>query len=127
MLPTALHAAEQSPKKVRVGVVGGRFGLSFQFHEHPLCEVTGVAELRPERLEKLSKVYQCKTQYDSLESMLAKAKDIDAVGIFTEAPNHVRHSVAALNAGKHVLCAVPAAMNLEECEELIETVKRTGL
>src|SRR5690606_68463 len=35
--------------------------------------------------------------------------------------------IAALNAGKHVLCAVPAAMNLEECEQLIEAVQRTGL
>ncbi|WP_116344450.1 Gfo/Idh/MocA family protein [Blastopirellula marina] len=127
VLPATLHAAESAPKQVRVGIVGGRFGLGFQFHEHPLCEVTGVAELRPERLEALSKTYKCKTKYDSLEAMLAQAKDMDAVAIFTEAPNHVRHSVAALNAGKHVLCAVPAAMNLEECEELIETVKRTGL
>ncbi|UUO07219.1 Gfo/Idh/MocA family oxidoreductase [Blastopirellula sp. J2-11] len=125
--PSSLHAAESKPKKVRVGIVGGRFGLGFQFHEHPLCEVTGVAELRPERLEALSKTYKCETKYDSLEAMLAQAKDMDAVAIFTPAPDHVRHSVAALNAGKHVLCAVPAAMNLEECEELIETVKRTGL
>ena len=34
---------------------------------------------------------------------------------------------AALNAGKHVICAVPAAMSLEECQLLVETVKRTGL
>ncbi|MEW4564445.1 Gfo/Idh/MocA family oxidoreductase [Bremerella sp. JC770] len=126
-LPLSVHAAEDAPKKVRVGVVGGRFGLQFNFHQHPDCEVTGVAELRPERLAALSKRYQCETTYDSLESMLAEAKDIDAVAIFTEAPNHVKHSIAALNAGKHVICAVPAAVNLEECEQLIEAVKRTGL
>lgn len=114
-------------KKVRIGIVGGRFGLGFQFHEHPDCTVTGVAELRPERLERLSNTYKCDTKYDSLEIMLKEAKDMDAVAIFTEAPNHVKHSVAALKAGKHVLCAVPAAMNLEECQELIDVVKETGL
>src|SRR5205823_5722295 len=52
---------------------------------------------------------------------------IDAVAIFTPAPDHVRHVVAALKAGKHVLCAVPAAMSLEECHLLLETVTKTGL
>ncbi len=126
VLPAAVHAADP-PKKVRLGIAGGRFGLGFQFHEHPMCEVNAVAELRPERLDALSKTYHCSTKYESLEAMLANAKDIDAVAIFTEAPNHVPHSIAALEAGKHVLCAVPAAMNLEECEQLIDAVKRTGL
>jgi predicted dehydrogenase len=62
-----------------------------------------------------------------MEIMLREARDIDAVAIFTEAPNHVPHCVAALNAGKHVICAVPAAQTLEECRLLVDTVKRTGL
>ena len=62
-----------------------------------------------------------------MEIMLKQARDIDAVAIFTEAPNHVPHCVAALNAGKHVICAVPAAQSLEECQLLVDTVKRTGL
>ena len=46
-------------RKVRVAIVGGRFGLSFQFHEHPDCVVEAVAELRPARLAALQKVYKC--------------------------------------------------------------------
>ena len=46
-------------RKVRVAIVGGRFGLGFQFHEHPDCIVEAVAELRPERLAALQKVYKC--------------------------------------------------------------------
>jgi hypothetical protein len=38
-------------KKLRVGIVGGRFGCSFQFHEHPDCIVEAVSDLRPERRE----------------------------------------------------------------------------
>src|SRR5207249_656939 len=49
------------------------------------------------------------------------------VAIFTGAPDHARHVVMALEAGKHVLCAVPAAMSLDECQLLIDTVKKTGL
>ena len=46
------------------------------------------------------------------------------MAIFTPAPDHVRHCVAAMNAGKHVICAVPAAMSLEECEQLLAAKKR---
>ncbi|MCZ2155312.1 MAG: Gfo/Idh/MocA family oxidoreductase, partial [Bryobacterales bacterium] len=52
---------------------------------------------------------------------------VEAIGLFTPAPDHVRHALACLHAGKHVLSAVPAAMSLEECAQLIEAVKRTGL
>ena len=123
-----LSGEEPKPRrKLRMGVVGGNFGAAFQWHQHPDCVVTGVTDLRAERRDVLRKVYKCDQVYDSMEIMLKQARDIDAVAIFTEAPNHVPHCVAALNAGKHVICAVPAAMNLEECQLLVDTVKRTGL
>src|SRR5262245_11858770 len=104
-----LTADEPKPRrKLRIGVVGGNFGAAFQWHQHPDCVVTGVTDLRAERREVLRKVYKCDQVYDSMEIMLKQARDIDAVAIFTEAPNHVPHCVAALNAGKHVICAVPA-------------------
>jgi predicted dehydrogenase len=125
---TVLSADEpKSPRKLRIGVVGGNFGLGFYWHQHPNCVVTAVTDLRADRRELLRKVYKCDQVYDSLEIMLKQAPDVDAVAIFTEAPNHVPHSVAALNAGKHVICAVPAAQTLEECQLLVNTVKRTGL
>lgn len=128
LAPGAWAADELSTRKVRIGVVGGRFGASFQWHEHPNCEVVAVTDLRPERRKRLQRVYRCDNVYDSMEIMLKQAgSQLDAVAIFTEAPNHVRHTVAAMKAGKHVVCAVPAAMSLEECEQLIETVKKTGL
>ncbi|RME29178.1 MAG: gfo/Idh/MocA family oxidoreductase, partial [Candidatus Zixiibacteriota bacterium] len=124
----ALFAGVQpAANKIRLGVVGGRFGASFQWHEHPNCVVQGVTDLRPERRERLRQVYRCDNVYDSYEQMLKEASnDLDAIGIFTEAPNHVRHAKMAMEAGKHVVCAVPAAMSLEECSELIETVEKTG-
>lgn len=113
-------------KKVRIGIVGGRFGASFYFHEHPNCIVEAVSDLRADRRAHLMKTYQCKKSYESLD-LLLQDKKIDAVFIATGAPDHAQHVVASLNAGKHVLCAVPAAMTLEECAMLRETVQRTGL
>lgn len=113
-------------KKIRIGVVGGGFGCAFYWHEHPNCVVQAVSDLRPERRESLRRVYGCDTAYDSLEELI-KDREVDAVAVFTGAPDHVRHSTACLEAGKHVICAVPAAVTLDECEQLREVVERTGL
>jgi len=126
LAPKIARADEATDKKIRVGIVGGGFGRSFQFHEHPNCIVQAVSDLRPERREALMKTYKCEKSYESLEKLILD-KDIQAVAIFTPAPDHVRHVVATMKAGKHALSAVPAAMSLEECEQLIETVKTTGL
>ncbi|MCC6698004.1 MAG: Gfo/Idh/MocA family oxidoreductase [Candidatus Hydrogenedentes bacterium] len=119
--------AEASPKKIRIGVVGGGFGCSFQWHEHPNCEVVAVSDLRPERRKRLTDTYKCDKTYDSLEELVL-APDIDAVAVFTDGNLHVKHAVNAMKNGKHVISAVPACWaTVEEAELLLETVKATGL
>ena len=117
---------QSNSRKIRIGIVGGRFGAGFQFHEHPECIVQAVSDLRTDRRENLMKVYGCSKSYESLEKLILDPK-IDAVFIATPAPDHVRHVVMTLKAGKHVLCAVPAAMTIEECYLLRDTVRSTGL
>lgn len=125
--PACTFAGElTSTRKIRIGIVGGGFGTGFQFHEHPNCIVEAVSDLIPERREGLMKVYGCSKSYESLEKLILDPK-IEAVFIATPAPDHVRHVVATLKAGKHVLCAVPAAMTIEDCHKLREAVRSTGL
>ncbi len=116
----------KSQRLVRIGIVGGRFGASFQWHEHPHCKVTAVCDLRQDRLEKLMQTYQCDIAYKSFNDLI-KDKNVDAVGVFTPAPLHVYMSVEAMKAGKHVISAVPAGCNEEECVELLDCAKRTGM
>lgn len=120
------QAASSQGRKLRVGIVGGRFGTQFYFHEHPEAVVEAVADLREDRRAALQKTYGCAKSYGSLGELL-KDRQVEAVGLFTPAPDHVRHVLEALAAGKHVLCAVPAAMTVEECQKLLEAVKRSGL
>ncbi len=119
-------AAPATDRKVRVGIVGGRFGATFQFHEHPNCTVAAVSDLRADRRAALKKAYRCNQSYDSLAELL-RDPQIEAVFLATPAPDHVAHVIASLQAGKHVLCAVPAAMSLEECAALREAVRTSGL
>ena len=122
----AFSSSTVSPRKIRMGIIGGGFGLAFEFHNHPNCIVEAVSDLQLERREDLMKRYKCTKSYDSLE-MLLKDPKIDAVFIVTGAPSHARHVIKSLDAGKHVLCAVPAALTLEDCYEILEKVKSTGL
>jgi predicted dehydrogenase len=120
-------AVNTNPKKIRMGVVGGGFGTSFQWHEHPDCVVEAVSDLREDRRKLLMKVYNCQKAYNSLEELVLD-KNVDAVAIFTDGPLHVQHTVEAMKNGKHVISAVPAAWaTIEQAQLLFDTVKKYGL
>ncbi len=122
------ESAPKKPKKLRVGIAGGRFGSSFgAFKLHPDCEVVAVTDLRPKRLERMVKTFECTHTYPSLEEMV-KDPNIDAIAVFTGAPDHVDHATKVLTRGKHVLSAVPACTgSVEEGERLLDVVETTGL
>lgn len=122
-----LVAADTSPKKVRMAIVGGGFGADFQWHEHPDCIVEAVSDLRADRREHLMKTYRCEKSYPSLEELVKDPK-VDAVAIFTDGPLHVQHVVECMKHGKHCISAVPAAWaTMERAELLAATVKKSGL
>jgi len=127
MLGQAGRPAPDSAKKIRLGVVGGGFGTQFYFNEHPNCQVTAVTDLRADRRQKLRDTYRCDTAYDSLEEMLRREKNLDAVAIFSGAVDHCRHVEAVMRRGLHVLSAVPACFTLEEAARLKEIKEKTGL
>ena len=123
----APHVSHAKQERIwRIGVVGGGFGSTFFWHLHPRSVVAAVSDHRPERREKLKATYRCDTVYDELEELI-KDKNVDAVAVFTGAPDHVKHTRMAMEAGKHVVCAVPACVSLDEASELLECKKKTGL
>lgn len=122
----AARPARAAAKKVRIGVVGGRFGATFQWHLDPDCEVAAVCDIDPQRLKRLQEVYRCPNAYKNYREML-RHPGMNAVGVFTPAPLHAWMAIEAMKAGKHVISAVPAGLTVEELERQLETVKKTGL
>ena len=116
-------------RKIRVGIVGYgvcKFGAAFGFQNHPNVEIMAVSDLFPDRRDGLMKSCRCDKSYESLE-VLVKDPKLEAVFVATDAPSHARHCMEVLKHGKHVMCAVPAAWgSIEEGEQLLETVKKTG-
>lgn len=119
-----------SDRKVKVGLIGYgvcKFAAAFDFQNHPNVEIVAVSDLIPERCKKLAEVVKCEKTYPSLEE-LVKDDTIEAVFIATDAPSHAKHTILALEHGKHVACAVPAAFgSIEEADQVFEAVKKSGL
>ena len=111
---------------LRIGVVGagrGR-GPANVFKHHKQCELVAIADRSPERLAETADRLEIPNRYDDLDDMLAT--DIDAVFVATPVPVHAENSIAALRAGKHVMCEVPAVYTIEEGRQLVQAVKETG-
>ena len=111
--------------KLRIGLVGLRFGASFPFSEHPQSALQAICDLRADRRRAVQEARGVMRAYERYEDLLAD-DTVDAVALFTPAPLHAAMAMQALRARKHVLCAVPAATTLRECEDLVRAVEDSG-
>lgn len=123
---------------IRVGIVG--FGFMGRMHYR--CwkalagtQVTAVCEMNPQTLQAavsgnvagaaegidLTNV-QTFTDYDAL---LSSGK-VDAISITLPTFLHADFTVRALEAGLHVLCEKPMALNVEDCDRMIAAARRSG-
>jgi len=113
---------------ISIGLVGvGMFGSSFiqLFRDHPDVHRLVLCDLKADRLAEQARRFGINETYSSLDDICKS--DIDALAIITQPWMHVRQAVQAMKSGKHVYTAVPAARSLDECNELVETVKKTGM
>ena len=112
--------------KVGIAGFGTYFGTMWAvvFNACSRTNVTALCDLRAEAAQAAADRIGGGEVFTSFDDLLAS--DVDAVGVFTPGPLHCEHVVAALEAGKHVLSAVPTAWSLDECQQLIDAVERTG-
>ena len=112
---------------IRVGIVGTGFigPAHLEALRRNNVSVVGLAEATAElAVEKASDLGIGKA-YPSYEAMLADP-DIDVIHLATPNYLHYPHAKAALEAGKHVVCEKPLAMNSEESADLVRIAKETG-
>lgn len=115
-------------EKMKVCFVGcGSFARNFVplMKAHPYVEKVYVCDLIAERAQEYAEKFQVEI-IPTLEDAL-KSKEINTIAVFTQRHRHGPIVKAALNAGKHVYSAVPMGVSVEECLEIVELVKKTGL
>jgi predicted dehydrogenase len=106
---------------VRIGTLGAARitpnALTKPAAKLPEVEVVAVAARHQARAEKFAAKHTIPTVHDSYDALIADP-EIDAV--YNPLPNglHGRWTIAALEAGKHVLCEKPFTANAEEAEQV---------
>jgi len=113
---------------ITLGFVGcGSFGNCFIpiYKKHPDVDRIVLCDLKKELLEERARQYGIPDTSDSLETLLAR-RGVDAVAIYTQHWLHAEQAIMAMEAGKHVTTAVPAAYSIDQCRRLVETVRKTG-
>ena len=89
-----------------------------------LCTLVGVCDVVPERARQTARRYGT-AAFETAEDMIAETQP-EAVSITTMPSSHHQLTLYALNAGCHVLCEKPVAMNLSEAEEMVQAAERAG-
>lgn len=111
---------------IRVGIIGcGKVAQVRhlpEYHERKDVELVGYYDLNNERAQGISKKYGGKV-YDNYEALLAD-DNIDAVSVLTTNQTHAEITIAALKAGKHVLCEKPMATTLNECQSMVNAAEK---
>lgn len=117
-----------SSKTAGVAMVGLGFGAEFIpiYQRHPSAEVVAICRRNEKELNKVGDALGIERRYTNYDDVLADA-DVDFVHINSPIPDHAWMSLKALDAGKHVLCTVPMATSIDECRQIVEKVRETGL
>lgn len=114
--------------EIGIGVIGmGGFGLFAvqQFLQVPHTKLVAIAGSKREEAIAVAKRFGAE-QLGSLEE-LVNHPDVDLVYIATPPFLHYEQSMLALNAGKHVICEKPLAMNPEQGAEMLALARQKGL
>ena len=117
-----------SSPKINIAIIGLGFGAEFIpiYQRHPNANMYAICQRNRESLDKIGDTYKIEKRYTDYDELL-KDPAVDAVHINTPIPDHAAQSLKALRAGKHVACTVPMATTVEECRQIVEAVKETGL
>ncbi len=119
---------KMSEHPVRMAMVGLGFGAEFIpiYQAHPDAEVVAVCRRNEAAMNELADEFGIVGRYTQFEKVLADP-NVDGVHINSPIGDHAWMSLQALDAGKHVMCTVPMATTIDECRQIVEKVRQTGL
>ena len=93
------------------------------------CKLSGIVTGTPAKAEKWAREYKIPDRniynYETFDQ-IADNEDIDIVYIVLPNFLHAEYTIRALEAGKHVICEKPMAMNVAECAQMIAASEQAG-
>lgn len=115
-------------KKIKIGIIGT--GSISKEHiqgylKNPNVELYAFCDLNEERVKMMAEKYDVKNVFTDMNEML-KLEELDAVSVCTWNSAHAPCTIAALNAGKHVLCEKPMSVSAEDAKSMKEAAEKNG-
>ena len=119
-------------KKLKVGIIG--CGDIANYKHMPalkelsdLCEMTSFCDIRINRAVKAAEEFGIKDSkvYEDYKELL-EDDDLDVIHVLTPNDSHSPITVAALDAGKHVMCEKPMAHNKKSAEKMMEAWRNSN-
>ena len=113
---------------IKVGVIGtgGISGVHLGgYSRNPNVEIYALCDINEKNLAKRAEEYKVSRTFTDYREMLA-LKELDAVSVCTWNSAHAECAIAALRAGKHVLCEKPMALNTAQAQEMEKAAKENG-
>jgi len=125
---------ENGKERLGVALVGlGEYAtgqLMPALKETKNCYLAGLVSGDRQKLDQYKTEFglaeECLYTYENFDS-IAENRQIDIVYIVLPNSMHAEYSIRAMKAGKHVICEKPMAMNVTECERIIEAINETGM
>lgn len=115
--------------KLRWGILGaGHIASRFagDLHHSLSGELTAVASRDANRARALASGHR-NVQHFGDYGVMARSDDVDAVYIATPNALHTEHALLAIEAGKHVLCEKPLAINASDAEAMTSAARSAGV
>jgi predicted dehydrogenase len=115
-------------RPLNAAIVGLGFGAEFIpiYQRHPQVNLAAICQRNEARLGQVGEAFGIDKCFTRFEELLADP-GIDFVHVNSPIPDHAWMSIEALRAGKHVLCTVPMATTIADCETICQLVADTGL
>ncbi|MBR2500036.1 MAG: Gfo/Idh/MocA family oxidoreductase [Clostridia bacterium] len=115
-------------EKLRLGVIGA--GAFSPCHLEGIAnvknaELLAICDINLDNAKQKAEEYHIESVYTDYNELLAR-EDIDAVTLPLPDQVHKEITIAALRAGKHVLCEKPMSLNLDECKEMVKVARECG-
>ena len=115
-------------KKLKIGVIGNGniSGVHLRAYSlNPNVEIYALCDINEKAMQRRAKEYGVTRLFTDVNEMV-KLPELDAVSVCTWNAAHAECAIAALNAGKHVLCEKPMAMNADEARRMQEAAEKNG-
>lgn len=113
-------------KNINFAIVGcGRIAQRHAEHISKNGNLKAVCDIDLTKAVELAEKYGA-SAYESIEELLANERLLDVISICSPNGLHAEHSIKSLNAGFHVLCEKPMAINVHDCGEMIKAAERNN-